>query len=184
MTPENVMAEEPTRRIAIAPVCTVLNLAMAHVPEDYYVAHMSYKQFVKWVNGSKYDPLIRMRLSLHDEVQRAKARFLEWEVLPAQDAKGAPKPAGPLFSFAALRSLENCITAAATGDTGDLAEAIDDLDEIPLRPADQEEKPAKSKGKKVIKVKRNKSETLADMIRSLGDALALRPQAVGQSKAS
>jgi len=178
MNVKDSLSEEKTRRIALAPVCMVLTVAFEHVPDDYVVARLAYKQLVKWVSGGTFDAVLKMRPSLHDEVVRAQKKFTLWDKLPEHDDKtDAPKPRGPLYTFAALRSLENAVTAGLNGDEGDLAEAIDDLDDIPLAPPTDVKK-----GKGKIKVER--SDTLADLIRSLGEVLSVRPQPKGQSKAS
>lgn len=189
MNSKDTLAEEKTRRIALAPVCMVLNLAMAHVPNDFIVARLAHKQMIKWVGGGKFDTVLCMRPSLHDEVVRAHKKFSAWDKLPDHDDKtDAPKSRGPLYTFAALRSLENAITAGLSGDGGDLAEAVDDLDDIPIdSPVEAKEKKPTVKGKRAAKVKvvsNRKQETLADLMRSLGEVLSLRPQPRGQSKAS
>jgi len=187
MNVKDTLQEEKTRRIALAPVCMVLHLAMEHVPDDYIVARMAHKQMAKWVGGGSFDPVLRMRPTLHDEVARAHRAFDVWDKLPANNTDtGDPKARGPLYTFAALRCLENAVTAGLNGDEGDLGEAIDDLDEIPVDPpVEKKDKGVKKTGAAKIKVVREeRRETLADLLRSLGEVLSVRPLPRGQSKAS
>lgn len=188
MNVKDTLSEEKTRRVALAPLCMVLAVAMEHVPSDYVLARLAHKQFARWVGGGKFDKVIDMRPTLHDEVVRAQKKFTAWDKLPDFDDKtNLPKARGPIYTFAALRSLENAITAGLSGDEGDLAEAIDDLDDIPLAPPPEEEKQqakGKKSGPKVRVVKDDRRETLADLMRSLGEVLSIRPQSSGQSKAS
>lgn len=182
MNVTDTMSEEKTRRIAMAPMCMVMRVALSHVHEEYVVAGLIHKEMIKWVAGGKVDKILVMRPTLHDEVSRAHKRFNMWEKKSEQDVNGKHKGRGPLYTFAALRALENAATACMNGDEGDLAEAIDDLDDIPLVPPPLEDKTKPTKIR--VKKKAAPKETLADILRSLGEVFAVRPTAKGTSKAS
>ena len=148
MNHQELLDDKNLKRIPMASIVMAVNLAMEHVPEQYVVGHLAFKALSKWVaDGGSNDRLLVLRMTLHDEVERARKLFLVWD----NTRKNAPPPApadhkktskkvlkekekmemGPLYAYMALRALEGMVNVALGGKAGELVDVLECLDDVP-----------------------------------------------------
>jgi hypothetical protein len=137
------------KRIPMASIVMAINIAMEHVPSQYVVGHLAFKALNKWMlTGKGEDKLLTLRPTLHDEVERARKLYVEWEearakkpppVNLAEDRKRKKKDKKtieeggrqPHYGYMALRALECAVNVALGAQTSELVDLLECLDDVP-----------------------------------------------------
>ena len=160
MKPNEIFENNMLRRIPMASLALAIDFAMEHVPEEYVVAHTCRKLLHKWVQtGKGADKLFTNQPTLHNECERARLRFGEWQhaeadrisvaakestVVTADMKKGKKqkkveiaKPSEsstgkqPLYAYMAVRAMECAVNLALKAPVSEIVDLLECLDDVP-----------------------------------------------------